>query len=188
MSQTGRTVLIAVDVQRDFLPGGALGVPGGDQVIAPLVELAAGADMVVATRDFHPSDHVSFSTRGGPWPPHCVIGTPGAALAPEVDAVASFIVSKGTDAQHEAYSGFDGTGLADMLRAQRVTRVIVGGLATDYCVKATAIAASEAGFDTEVVTDAVRAVDVTAGDGARALEAMAAAGVRLGSLAGAQQS
>jgi nicotinamidase/pyrazinamidase len=188
MSQTGRTALIAVDVQRDFLPGGALGVRRGDEVIPALLGLAPGADIVVATRDFHPPDHVSFSTRGGPWPPHCVIGTPGAALAPEVDAMASFIVSKGADAEREAYSGFDGTGLADMLRARRVTRVIVGGLATDYCVKATAIAASEAGFDTEVVTDAVRAVDVTDGDGTRALEAMAAAGVRLRSLAGAQPS
>ena len=188
MSQAGRTALIAVDVQRDFLPGGALGVPGGNHVIAPLVELAAFADLVVATRDFHPPNHISFTARGGPWPPHCVIATAGAQLAPEVDSVASFIVSKGSDAEHEAYSGFDGTGLAELLRALHVTTVVVGGLATDYCVKATAIAACEAGFNAEVVVDAVRAVDVTPGDGQRALEAMGAAGVTVRPLAGARHS
>lgn len=188
MGDAHRTALIAVDVQRDFLPGGALDVPGGDEVTAPLAELAADADVVVATRDFHPADHISFVARGGPWPPHCVIGSKGAELAAEVDRIASFIISKGMDPDREAYSGFDGTGLAHILRALRIDTVVIGGLATDYCIKATAVAAREAGFNTTVVTDAVRAVDVAPGDGPRALDAMRAAGVSLRSTAGALQS
>lgn len=173
------TALIAVDVQRDFLPGGALAVPDGDAVVAPLLALAANADVVVATRDFHPPGHVSFVERGGPWPAHCVAGTPGAALHPAVDAVADVVLSHASDPEREAYSGFDGTGLAGILRSRAVERVIIGGLATDYCVRATALDARREGFDTEVVTAAVRAVDVHPGDGAAALEEMRRAGVRV---------
>jgi nicotinamidase/pyrazinamidase len=170
------TALIAVDVQRDFLPGGALGVTGGDAVVAPIRELAAHAGLVVATRDFHPPGHCSFAAQGGPWPPHCVIGTSGAALHPDIDAIAQLIVSKGTDPAVEQYSGFDGTGLGDLLRARGVRRVVIGGLATDYCVRATALAACGERFATTVVRDAVRAVDRQPGDGERALNEIRAAG------------
>src|SRR5438445_9958892 len=149
MSGERRTAVIAVDVQRDFLPGGSLAVRDGDGVIAPLLELARSADIVVATRDFHPPGHSSFLAQGGPWPAHCVAGTEGAHIAPQIDAVADLVVSKGTDIHVEAYSGFDGTGLAAMLRALGVTDVVIGGLATDYCVKATALAAHQEGFGTE---------------------------------------
>jgi nicotinate phosphoribosyltransferase len=173
------TALIAVDVQGDFLPGGALAVPGGDAVVAPLLQLAADADLVVATRDLHPPGHVSFVESGGPWPAHCVAGTPGAALHPAVDAVAALVVSKGQDPRRDAYSGFDGTGLAGILRSRGVERVVIGGLATDYCVRATALDALRAGFDTEVATAAIRAVDVRPGDGAAAVEEMRRAGARV---------
>jgi nicotinamidase/pyrazinamidase len=178
-----RTALLAVDVQADFLPGGSLGVPDGESVIAPLRSLALRADLVIATRDHHPPGHISFTSRGGPWPAHCVIGTGGARIHPEIDAVADIVVSKGRDPDREAYSGFDGTGLAMMLRSLGVERVIIGGLATDYCVRATALAAVDAGFQTAVVRDAVRAVGVKPGDGTRALEEMARAGVSIVSLA-----
>lgn len=176
MSRTN-TALLAVDVQRDFLPGGSLGVADGEAVVAPLRALAAEAALVVATRDFHPAQHCSFVERGGPWPAHCVIGTSGAAIHPDVDAIAHLVVSKGMDPDAEAYSGFDGTGLAGILRAAGIDRVIVGGLATDYCVRATAMAARREGFATEVVVPAIRAVDVHDGDGARAIAEMADAGV-----------
>ena len=178
----GRTALLAVDVQGDFLPGGSLAVPDGFAVVAPLLALAERADVVVATRDFHPADHCSFTARGGPWPAHCVVGTEGARIHPDVDAIARIVVSKGMDPEVDAYSGFDGTGLETMLRALGVERVLVGGLATDYCVRATALAARAAGFDTTVVREAVRAVDAQAGDGDRAVDEMRAAGCRIASL------
>lgn len=173
------TALIAVDVQRDFLPGGALGVAGGDAVVEPLLALAHCIRLVIATRDFHPANHCSFTAQGGPWPPHCVIGSEGALLEPRVDAVAKLVVSTAMDPDKEAYSGFDGTRLGDILRAHDITDVVIGGLATDYCVRATALSAVEEGFRASVAVDAVRSVDVAPGDGERALAEMQAAGVEL---------
>jgi nicotinate phosphoribosyltransferase len=177
MERPMRTALIAVDVQGDFLPGGSLAVPDGDAVVDPILRLAARVDLVVATRDLHPPQHVSFAESGGPWPAHCVAGTPGAALHPAIDALAGLVVSKGQDRERDAYSGFDGTGLAGILRSRGVERVVIGGLATDYCVRATALDAVKEGFATEVVTAAVRAVDVKLGDGEAALGEMRRAGV-----------
>ena len=179
MSGAAAMALLCVDVQGDFLPGGSLAVPDGFAVVQPLVEAAAGAGMVVATRDWHTSDHASFAARGGPWPPHCVAGTPGAALHPRIDVIAALVVSKGTDPDRDAYSGFDGTPLAALLRAAGVTRVVVGGLATDYCVRATVLDGLREGFAVTVLGDAVRAVDVQPGDGDRALEEMRAAGAEI---------
>ena len=170
------TALIAVDVQHDFLPGGALGVPGGDAVIAPLVAAARDVGLVVKTRDNHPAGHCSFAEQGGPWPPHCVAGTHGAELHPDIAALPGRLLDKGTALDADAYSGFDGTGLAELLREAGVTRVLVGGLATDYCVRATVLDALSAGFDVTVLVDAVAAVDVETGDGERALREMAGAG------------
>ena len=178
-SASGGTALIAVDVQADFLPGGALAVRGGDAVVGEPVALAGDVDVVVASRDLHPPGHSSFTDQGGRWPAHCVADTPGAALHPRIDAIADLVVSKGRDPRADAYSAFDGTDLAGLLRSRGVTRVIVGGLATDYCVRATALESLGAGFETEVVEAAVRAVDSVAGDGDRALEEMRRAGVRV---------
>jgi nicotinamidase/pyrazinamidase len=179
----GDVALIAVDVQGDFLPGGSLGVPAGDQVIPRLVAAAGTVQVVVATRDWHPPDHISFAARGGPWPPHCVQTTPGSTIASEIDRVADIVVSKGTDSEVDAYSGFDGTGLAGILRSLGVRCVLVGGLATDYCVRATTLDAIKAGFETIVLSDAVRAVDAEPGDGERALDEMRAAGATLSTVA-----
>jgi len=174
-----RTVLIAVDVQGDFLPGGSLAVDDGFAVVEPLLREAATADVVVATRDWHTPDHVSFAARGGPWPVHCVAGTPGAALHPDIDRIASVVVSKGNNPDVDAYSGFDGTPLAILLRGLGAKRLVVGGLATDYCVRATVLDALREGFAVSVPRDAVRAVDVQPGDGDRALAEMQAAGATI---------
>jgi len=176
--------LIVVDVQRDFLPGGALGVPAGDQVIAPInraVGMFERAGLpIFYSRDWHPTDHVSFKARGGPWPRHCVAGTDGAAFAPTLRVPASAVViSKATTPDRDAWSAFQGTTLASQLRAQNVRRVYVGGLATDYSVKATVLDAKREGFDVKVLKDAVRAVNVQPGDGERALQEMQQSGAQL---------
>jgi nicotinamidase/pyrazinamidase len=173
--------LIVVDVQRDFCPGGALAVPDGDQVIPAINRLLGQGDwLTVATRDWHPQDHCSFKAGGGIWPVHCVAGTPGAAFHPGLDATRiRQIISKATAKDCEAYSGFQGTELAVLLRGQGIRRVFVCGLATDYCVKATALDARRAGFEVIVLEDAIRGVEVHAGDCAKAIDEMSAAGIRL---------
>jgi nicotinamidase/pyrazinamidase len=173
--------LILVDVQVDFLPGGRLGVPRGDEVVPVLnryvKRFAAAGLPVFATRDWHPVDHCSFTAQGGPWPAHCVVGTPGAQFASGLLLPAAVsVISKAARREEEAYSGFAGTELAGRLRAAGVTRVFVGGLATDYCVLATVRDALAEGFGVVVLADAVRAVDVQPGDGARALASMRALG------------
>lgn len=169
--------LIVVDVQRDFLPGGSLAVPDGDQVVPVLnrylKRFATLGLPVFATRDWHPPDHCSFVDQGGTWPSHCVRETPGAAFADDLrftDDVT--VVSKAIRPAADAYSGFQGTDLAERLAAAGVRRVFIGGLATDYCVLATVRDALAAGFDVVVLRDAVRAVDIAPGDGDRALETM----------------
>jgi len=176
--------LLLVDLQVDFLPGGRLPVAGGDAVLAPVKELVAKFHArhlpIVATRDWHPPDHESFVAAGGPWPAHCVAGTAGAAFAPGLDLPDdAAIVSKATDRQHDAYSAFAGTELQRRLRNWHIRRLVVAGLATDYCVLATVKDALGLGYRVVVPTDAVAAVDVVAGDGARALQAMRAAGAVL---------
>lgn len=186
--------LVVVDVQNDFCPGGALGVPRGDEVVAVLNEwvdsFAAARRPVVYTQDWHPEGHVSFREHGGPWPVHCVQGTQGAAFHPGL-VVRGTVFRKGFDRDREAYSGFDGalargerdvdpgTGLADWLRERGVRRLYVGGLATDYCVRATVLDGLAAGFEVSVLVPAVRAVDVEPGDGERALREMRDKGARL---------
>ena len=182
------TALIAVDVQHDFLPGGALGVPRGDAVVEPLVQAARAAGMVVKTRDAHTPDHCSFTDQGGTWPVHCVAGTHGAELHPAIAALDGPLVEKATAQGADAYSGFDGTDLTRLLRDAGVTHVVVGGLATDYCVKATVLDALAAGFRTTVLEDAVAAVDVQEGDGCRALKEMVAAGAQVASGWGREDS
>jgi nicotinamidase/pyrazinamidase len=172
--------LVIVDVQNDFTSGGALAVPDGDAVIRPLNELASHVDVVFATRDWHPADHQSFEAQGGPWPPHCVQGTPGAELHPGLDrALIDEVVDAGFEPDVEGYSAFDGTDFEARLRARDVNSLVVGGLATDYCVRATALDARERGFPVKVVVDACRGIEAEPGDVARALEEMREAGVEL---------
>lgn len=154
--------LIIVDVQRDFLPGGPLGVPDGDAVIERVNELArdGGFDVVLATRDWHPEDHSSFSAQGGPWPAHCVQGTPGAELAAELDQERiDAVVDKGASREGEGYSGFETGELGTLLRTERVTELTITGLATDYCVAATARDALREGFLVTVDRAGVRGID-----------------------------
>jgi nicotinamidase/pyrazinamidase len=171
--------LVIVDFQNDFTPGGALAVRDGDAIAERIDELARSGeyDLVVATRDWHPPDHGSFAAQGGPWPEHCVQGTPGAELHPALDrALVDVVVDKGQDPATEGYSGFEATNLADLLRERGVEHVTVVGLATDYCVKNTALDALRGGFGVTVDSTAVRAVEVQPGDGQRALEEVRAAG------------
>jgi nicotinamidase/pyrazinamidase len=172
--------LLIIDFQNDFTAGGALAVPEGDEIAAPVKRLAEHYDVVVATRDWHPPDHASFETQGGPWPVHCVQGTPGAELHPAMDGIElDGMVDVGRERDDEGYSGFENSDLAEILRARGVERVAVCGLATDYCVRASAIDACREGFDVTVVEDAIRAVNVNPGDGERAIEDMKAAGAKI---------
>jgi nicotinamidase/pyrazinamidase len=194
--------LIIVDIQNDFLPGGPLAVPSGDQVIPAANRLSSVFDLVVATQDWHPPDHGSFAVNHpgkNPgdvidlkglqqilWPVHCVQNTSGAAFAGDLDTsriARSF--QKGTDPDVDSYSGFfdngrrQATGLGDYLKQQAVQDVYVLGLATDYCVKFTALDAADLGFNTFVIEDACRAIELQPGDTARAIEEMKAAGVTI---------
>ena len=175
--------LVVVDVQNDFLPGGALAVPGADQVVEPLNGYLRRFTLrglpVFATRDWHPAAHCSFQEQQGPWPRHCVAGSEGArftpALALPADAV---LIAKATEPDREAYSGFSGTELDRLLREFGIRRLFVGGLATDYCVLNTVRDALRLGHAVLLLRDAVRAVDATPGDGERALAEMLALGAR----------
>jgi nicotinamidase/pyrazinamidase len=172
--------LIVVDVQNDFCPGGALAVRDGDAVVAPINELAERFPLVIATRDWHPADHGSFGLHGGPWPVHCVQGTPGAELHPGLDRERiDQVIDKGRAADREGYSGFEDTGLESILREHDVETVHVAGLALDYCVRATALDARRAGFEVVLHRDATRAVEAQPGDGERAVQELRDAGVRI---------
>ncbi len=174
--------LLIVDVQQDFCPGGALAVPDGDAVVPVLNQWIDAARIagaaVFASRDWHPPDHVSFQEQGGPWPSHCVAETSGAAFHPDLALPESTtVIDKGTDSGHEAYSAFEGTDLAARLRAAGITRLWVGGLALDYCVRASVLDARRiAGLPVHLILSATRAVEVQPGDGSRALDDMRAAG------------
>lgn len=172
--------LLIIDFQNDFTAGGALAVPGGDEIAELVKRLAPQFGFVAATRDWHPPDHASFETQGGPWPVHCVQGTKGAELHPAMTGVRiDAIVDVGRDRDDEGYSGFEKSELAAILRDTGVDEVFVCGLATDYCVRASTIDACREEFDVTVVEDAIRAVDVEPGDGERALEDMRAAGAQI---------
>ena len=173
--------LIIVDLQRDFLPGGALPVPRGDEVepvMNAYIRLFRDKGLpIVATRDWHPPNHCSFQEQGGPWPPHCVQGTPGAEFALGLELPPDVVVvSKATKPDEEAYSGFQGTDLHERLKSTGVRRMFVGGLATDYCVLSTVKDALALGYRVFLLKDAIRAVDVHPGDGDRAEKEMVSLG------------
>ena len=178
--------LIIVDYQNDFNPpDGALAVPGGDAIADRLNELAAydRYEVVIATRDWHPPDHESFSEQGGPWPVHCVQGTPGAELNPALDqSQVDAIIDKGQARDTEGYSAFEAEELGQLLREHEVTDLTVVGLATDYCVLNTARDALKEGFTVTVDRSATRAVDAQPGDGDRALEELEGLGAEIADL------
>lgn len=178
-----RRALIIVDVQNDFCPGGALAVSHGDEVVEPLNTLAreflARGDLVVKSRDWHHAKTKHFAAYGGTWPSHCVQGTHGAEFHPLlIDDPRIPVISK-AQLDADEYSAFDRTGLAALLREQGVEEVWVGGLATDYCVKQTALDAAREGFTVRAVADAMRPVELQPGDGERAIAEMRQAGIKI---------
>jgi nicotinamidase/pyrazinamidase len=186
------STLIIIDVQNDFCPGGALAVKGGDEAIEPLNRLsalfAANGGRVIATQDWHPAGHVSFrtNTEAGLWPPHCVQGTAGADFHVSLDLKpVNVIVRKGFRPGLDSYSAFfendrkTPTGLDGFLKALSIDTLVLGGLATDYCVLYSALDAAALGYKTTVLTDAVRAVDIPAGSAEQAFKTLTEAGVTL---------
>ncbi|MDA0315722.1 MAG: bifunctional nicotinamidase/pyrazinamidase [Bacteroidetes bacterium] len=194
------TALLLVDVQNDFLPGGALAVPQGDEILPVIASLQSQFEHLVATQDYHPVDHGSFAANhsgknpgewieleGLPqilWPTHCVEGTFGADFPSTLDRSAwKAVFQKGRNPSVDSYSGFfdnarrGDTGLGEYLKNKGIARVFVCGLALDYCVKFTALDANSLGFETYVFTDATRAVNLHSKDGMRALEEFRAAGI-----------
>jgi len=174
-----REALLIIDFQNDFCPGGALPVADGDAIAPRVNELLDSGrfDLVVATRDWHPANHASFVEQGGPWPPHCVQGSQGAELHASLDrSRIDHIVDVGTGVDDEGYSGFEKSNLAQLLRDADIEAVTVVGLATDYCVRATALDALREGFDVTVDRAGVRGIDVNPGDSERALGEVTAAG------------
>ncbi|HVZ79947.1 MAG TPA: nicotinamidase [bacterium] len=170
--------LLVVDVQNDFCPGGALAVPEGDKVVPVINSLMPAFPLVIASKDWHPKGSVHFKK----WPPHCVQDTPGADFHPKLDvSKLKKVFLKGTKNKDDGYSAFEATNtnLAEFLKKEGVEDLYVVGLATDYCVKATALDADKYGFETFVVEDAVAAVNAKPGDGDKALKAMAHAGITL---------
>ena len=168
-------VFVIVDVQNDFFPDGALPVPEGDHVIPVLndyIRIFKKANArIFATRDWHPPNHISFKAHGGSWPTHCVQNTEGAKFHSDLNLPSdTAIVSKAMDPFREAYSGFDATELVNMLKTQGTTRVFVGGLATDYCVKNTVLDARKLGFEVVLLLDASRGINAEPDDVAKAVD------------------
>jgi nicotinamidase/pyrazinamidase len=182
-STESKQALIVVDVQNDFCPGGTLAVAHGDEVVTPLNDLIdeflKRGDPVYKSRDWHPPQTKHFQAHGGTWPVHCVQNTRGAEFHPHLkDDPRIRIVSKGLG-DTDCYSAFDETNLAAQLREQGVKELVVGGLATDYCVKETVLAGLKEGFKVKAVENAMRPVDLQPGDGERAIEEMRTAGAEI---------
>lgn len=175
--------LISVDVQNDFLAGGSLAVPRGNEVIPVMNRYIRAFEEkglpVFATRDWHPANHCSFKAQGGPWPPHCVQGTKGAEFAPDLnlpeDAV---VISSATRPDREAYSGFEGTDMHERLQKIGVKRLFIGGIATDYCVLNTVKDALSLGYEVYLLEDAIQAVNLHPDDGEKAKEEMFGLGAK----------
>lgn len=175
--------LLLVDIQNDFCPEGALAVPEGDAVVPVANGLIPHFDLVVATRDHHPPGHSSFAEQGGPWPDHCVQGTRGSEFHPELAPIA-YVVTKGEHHEADSYSGFADdngadTGLHGFLTERGVDQLVILGLATDYCVRATVLDALDRGYGVTVVTEGCRGVEVNPGDSAKALSEMSERGAVL---------
>ena len=178
-----KQALLVVDVQNDFCPGGTLAVPNGDKVIPPLNKLIdeflERGDPVYLTRDWHPPTTKHFTDRGGTWPVHCVQNTTGAEFHPELRRDPRIkVISKGLG-DTDGYSAFDETDLAKQLQREGVEELVVGGLATDYCVKSTVLDAIKNGFEVKAVEAAMRAVELQPGDGEKAIEQMREAGAEI---------
>ena len=180
---TPQDALLIADVQNDFLPGGALGISGGDEIVPVLLtyihRFQAKGLPIFLSRDWHPSNHCSFHNQGGPWPVHCVAGSSGSLPPPSFQAPsAAVLIYKAVDANEEAYSAFEHTPLHRHLHALGVRRLFVGGLATDYCVLNTVKDARKLGYEVCLLADGIRAANVHPDDGRQAEAQM----IRLGAV------
>ncbi len=178
---TSKSALVIVDVQKDFLPGGALPVPDGDLIIEPLnryINLFKTRNRpIIATRDWHPKDHISFRSRGGPWPPHCVQNTRGAEFADDLKLPEDvIIIDKAFMKDRDAYSGFQETILDLELRRRGIKRIFVGGLATEYCVRATVLDGLTLGYEVILLLDAIKGINLQPGDSEKAIREMLESG------------
>lgn len=172
-----KEALIIVDLQNDFCPGGALAVKEGDAIVEGINRIMRFFPFVVATQDWHPSDHCSFQAQGGPWPPHCIQNTEGAVFHPKLEkSLIHLLIRKGVSCDRDVYSGFQETPLREELDNRGIEKVFICGLATDYCVRQTALDALRYYFQTVVFWDLVRAVNVQPGDEGRALQEIRQAG------------
>ncbi|WP_343380213.1 nicotinamidase [Candidatus Bathycorpusculum sp.] len=183
-SLTEYDALIVLDIQIDFLPGGALPIPNGDEIIPAInsyiKRFKTAQAQIIAARDWHPPNHTSFKAQNGPWPSHCIQDTAGAKFSPDLKLPPNAqIISKATQPDHEAYSAFDHTNLADELHKRNVKRLFTSGLATDYCVLNTVLDACRLGFETIVLMDATMGINTTPGDADRALKTMHKNGAKL---------
>ncbi|WP_419174033.1 isochorismatase family protein [Desulfosediminicola sp.] len=173
--------LLIVDIQNDFLPGGSLAITDGDSIIPTInsyiKKFADAGAAIFASRDYHPAEHISFKDQGGPWPPHCVVGTWGVQFHPDLQLTDNTIyIEKGTNIGKEAYSAMDETPLAGKLQQAAIKRVFICGVATDYCVLASGKDLLAAAFEVVLLMDAIKAVDVNPGDGDRAVAELISSG------------
>jgi nicotinamidase/pyrazinamidase len=189
MTTDGKAALLVVDIQKDFCAGGTLAAPSGDAIIPAvnrhIAEARARDIAVYATRDWHPARTSHFKEYGGTWPPHCVQGTEGAQFHPGLELPPdAIVINKGDDPERHGYSAFeghtvDGKALLEDLRDRHITRVYLSGIATDYCVRESALDARKAGLEVRVLADAIAGIDVRAGDAQRALDEISAAGAQV---------
>ena len=178
-----KDALIIADIQNDFLPGGTLGIKDSDEIIPILNEYAkifkAAKSKIIASKDWHPPNHISFVTQGGPWKPHCIQNTKGAELSPTLKLPeGTLAILKATDPAEEAYSVFEGTGLGEQLRAQGITRIFIGGIATDYCILNSVLDARKFGLEAVVLMDGTRGINVKPGDVEKAIDMMRTNGAK----------
>ena len=187
ISISQKDALIIADIQKDFLPGGTLPVLSGEEVIPVLNDyirlFKTAKAKIFATRDWHPPNHISFKVFGGLWPPHCIQGTDGASFHPDLKLPENVtIISKAVDPKHESYSGFDGTTLAEELKQNEVSRIFVGGLTTDYCVRYTVLDGLALRFEVILLSDAIRGINLKADDSEKAVSSMLAGGAKTATL------
>jgi len=174
---TSHDCLLVTDIQNDFCPGGALGIAAADEIIEPINRIMERFPLVVSTQDWHPENHCSFKAQGGPWPVHCVQNSWGADFHPKLNTKPiSLHIHKAQFVNREAYSSFQETPLKDELEKRKVRHIFIVGLATDYCVKQTSLDALRYGFQLTVIEDLVGAVNVSPGDGEKALEEIRSSG------------
>jgi len=182
-SLTTHDALLVADIQNDFLPGGALGIRGGDDIVPVLLNYIdrfhSKGLPIFLTRDWHPLNHCSFRSQGGPWPPHCIAGSPGSLPPREFETpLSAVIIYKAIDADREAYSAFQDTALGRHLKSIGVQRLFIGGLATDYCVLNTVKDARAGGYEVRLLMDGIKAVNLQPDDGPKAEQEM----IRLGAV------